>query len=465
MAAASTITLSGGLTTPRLWRRWQLLLAPLVAGAALLLITALLSRADQATHIPGWNSAALLIAAMAALAASLRGAREATTDVDRQVRLMLGGAAAFYAFGQMAHLVGTVSGLRPSPVFDAIPILGILTVVASCWWVILRKRYPHAEQIAITLDSAVVFCTAGAASLVLLGSQIERAGGELALAYAAMFSSALGATVVLNLAITPRRSASGWVAIVVGVVIIVIGTVWQALAGIFTWAPFTVVQGCGLLIAGFGCATWSAELDPSVRFRQMAARVRGWLPLAAVAVSSGLIVGGEMVTTGRDEGIGLAADVLLAIVLLLCVVRQTMLLRERGRITSAAREASDRELALLEDLRVSEQRFRSLVTNSSDVFLIIGAEGNISYQSPAIERVLGHAAEDRLGKPIFELLHPDDMTFVRAALAEILSTPAGQRTIELRARHADGSWRVLEATARNMQAIPPWAASSSTTAT
>jgi diguanylate cyclase (GGDEF)-like protein/PAS domain S-box-containing protein len=390
---------------------------------------------------------------MAALAASLRGAREATTDVDRQVRLMLGAAAAFYAFGQMAHLVGTVSGLHPSYVFDAIPILGILTVVASCWWLILRKRYPHGEQIAITLDSAVVFCTAGAASLVLLGSQVERAGGELALAYTAMFSSTLGATVVLNLAITPRRNASGWIAIVVGVVTIVIGTVWQAFAGAFTWAPFTVVQGCGLLIAGFGCATWSAELDPSIKFRQAAARIRGWLPLAAVATSSGLIIGSELLTN-HEDGIGLAADALLAIVLLLCVVRQTMLLRERGRITSVARESADRELALHEDLRVSEQRFRSLVTNSSDVFLIIAADGMISYQSPAIERVLGYAAEDRLGRPILELMHADDVTFAQAALAEIVATPAAQRTIEIRALHADGSWRVLEATARNMQDDP-----------
>jgi diguanylate cyclase (GGDEF)-like protein/PAS domain S-box-containing protein len=165
-------------------------------------------------------------------------------------------------------------------------------------------------------------------------------------------------------------------------------------------------------------------------------------------------VGCELLTKSHNEGIGLAADALLAIVLLLCVVRQTMLLRERGRITSVARDAADRELALLEDLRVSEQRFRSLVTNSSDVFLIIGAEGDISYQSPAIERVLGHPAEDRLGRKIFELLHPDDLAFVQATLAEIVATPAAQRTIELRARHADGSWRVLEATARNMHGDP-----------
>src|SRR5205823_1841162 len=163
-------------------------------------------RADQVAHLAGWNAAALLITGMAALAATVRGAREATTEVDRQVRLTLGGAAFFYAFGQMAHLVARVSGQRLSPVFDAIPIIGI----------------------------------------------------------------------------------------VIGVIPIVLGSAWEALAGSTIWAPYTIVQGGGILIAGFGCATWTAELDPSLRFRQMAARVRGWLPLAAVAVSSALIVANQL---------------------------------------------------------------------------------------------------------------------------------------------------------------------------
>jgi len=342
MAAASTLSFAGGLAPPRVWRRWQLLLAPLFAGAVLVIAFAMIGQADQVAHLPGWNAAALLITGMAALAASVRGARQATTEVDRQIRLTLGGAAFFYAFGQMAHLVERVSGQRLSLAFDAIPIIGIMTIVGACWWIVLRKRYPHAEQLAITLDSAVVFCTAGAASLVLLGSQIDHSGGAVALAYTVMFSSTLGATVVLNLAITPRRGASGWIAIVGGVVPIVIGSAWEALSGSTGWAPSTIVQGTGILIAGFGCATWTAELDPSLKFRQMAARVRSWLPLAAVAISSALIVGSELLTSGRDEGIGLAADALLAVVLLLCVVRQTMLLRERGRITSVAREAADR---------------------------------------------------------------------------------------------------------------------------
>src|SRR6266567_4223562 len=109
MAAASTLTFTGGLAPPHVWRRWRLLLAPLVAGAALLSVAALLSQVDQVTHLAGWNAAALLIAGMAALAASLRGAREATTPIDRNVRITLGGAAFFYTFAQMSHLVEQVS--------------------------------------------------------------------------------------------------------------------------------------------------------------------------------------------------------------------------------------------------------------------------------------------------------------------------------------------------------------------
>jgi diguanylate cyclase (GGDEF)-like protein/PAS domain S-box-containing protein len=104
----------------------------------------------------------------------------------------------------------------------------------------------------------------------------------------------------------------------------------------------------------------------------------------------------------------------------------------------------------MEDLLVSETRFRSLVTNSSDVYLIISPLGVVSYQSPAVERVLGYPPNDRLGRQIFELTHPDDIAFVQSTIAELIATPGAQRTIEMRSRHSDGSWRNLEATGRNM---------------
>ncbi len=56
------------------------------------------------------------------------------------------------------------------------------------------------------------------------------------------------------------------------------------------------------------------------------------------------------------------------------------------------------ERKLTEDaLRRTEQRFRMLVESSSDIVTVLSADGTVIYQSPSIERVLGHRVEDRLG--------------------------------------------------------------------
>jgi PAS domain S-box-containing protein len=75
-------------------------------------------------------------------------------------------------------------------------------------------------------------------------------------------------------------------------------------------------------------------------------------------------------------------------------------------------EVEEREAAE-QALRHSERRFRSLVHNASDVFTVIGADGAIRYQSPAVEQVLSHPAEELIGRPMLDLIHPDDREPVR----------------------------------------------------
>src|SRR5581483_5922074 len=48
-----------------------------------------------------------------------------------------------------------------------------------------------------------------------------------------------------------------------------------------------------------------------------------------------------------------------------------------------------RELAQ-ETLRLSEEHFRSLIENSSDVTIVLDLQGAISYVSPSVQRVLGY---------------------------------------------------------------------------
>jgi diguanylate cyclase (GGDEF)-like protein/PAS domain S-box-containing protein len=103
-----------------------------------------------------------------------------------------------------------------------------------------------------------------------------------------------------------------------------------------------------------------------------------------------------------------------------------------------------------EALRRSEERFRSLVQNASDVITVVRANGTITYVSPSIERVLGYKPEDVLGTNGFARVHPDDAERVLRLFAAALEDGGASLPVELRIRHADGSWRWIEATGKNL---------------
>jgi PAS domain S-box-containing protein len=107
-----------------------------------------------------------------------------------------------------------------------------------------------------------------------------------------------------------------------------------------------------------------------------------------------------------------------------------------------------------EELLTSEARFRSLISNATDIITILDAEGVIHYESPPIERILGYDRDELLGHNAFDLVHPDDRAAVWAVFEEVLADPARVPTVEFRFLHADGSWRWLESTGTNLLADP-----------
>jgi diguanylate cyclase (GGDEF)-like protein/PAS domain S-box-containing protein len=114
------------------------------------------------------------------------------------------------------------------------------------------------------------------------------------------------------------------------------------------------------------------------------------------------------------------------------------------------RDQAVTEQHLMADLRRSEERFRSLVRNSADVNMIVGADGLIVYESPAVERVLGYTPQERLGTTGVELFHPDDQERVTQIFNELVQSPNDQVTTEIRIRHADGTYRLIEVTGKNL---------------
>ena len=101
-------------------------------------------------------------------------------------------------------------------------------------------------------------------------------------------------------------------------------------------------------------------------------------------------------------------------------------------------------------LRESEERFRSLVQNTSDIIVVLDREGTIVYESPAVERVLGYAPQERVGLSAFELIHPDDRARVARVFSEYEHSPGPFPPVEYRVLDKGGAWRRLEAVGENL---------------
>jgi len=76
--------------------------------------------------------------------------------------------------------------------------------------------------------------------------------------------------------------------------------------------------------------------------------------------------------------------------------------------------------------------------------VVVDARRAMRYVSPSHRRVLGHAPETLHGRMTLDYTHPDDVARVRASFAACLRAPSTPVPVDLRLRHADGSWRTVE---------------------
>ncbi|MEA2165990.1 MAG: hypothetical protein QOK37_4117 [Thermoanaerobaculia bacterium] len=120
-----------------------------------------------------------------------------------------------------------------------------------------------------------------------------------------------------------------------------------------------------------------------------------------------------------------------------------------GVVRGVARDVTEREDAL-RAVRHSEEHFRSIIENVSDIIAIVELDGRLRYGSPSIGRVLGYSRADLFGMQAIDLIHPDDSGRAAAFLAHQMAVPAAIQGIELRARHRDGTWVSFDIVATNL---------------
>lgn len=127
------------------------------------------------------------------------------------------------------------------------------------------------------------------------------------------------------------------------------------------------------------------------------------------------------------------------------VALQNALLFERVRNHAAELEKSiDERNRAEEALRESEERFRAMIENTSDIITIITKDAVIEYQSPSFERLLGYLPGEVIGRSALDLLHEEDIARVLDVLAQVAKNPGETHAAQYRMRHKNGTWRFLE---------------------
>jgi hypothetical protein len=124
-------------------------------------------------------------------------------------------------------------------------------------------------------------------------------------------------------------------------------------------------------------------------------------------------------------------------------LRESAIRRERHR-SEADRRAAEQAL------RVSEERHRLLFEHIADMIMVLDREGVIRFSSPSVRAILGHAPSDMVGRPSLEFVHPDDVPQTVAKRVAVTGSHGAIVMQELRMRHRDGSWRVIDAVLRNL---------------
>ena len=109
-----------------------------------------------------------------------------------------------------------------------------------------------------------------------------------------------------------------------------------------------------------------------------------------------------------------------------------------------------------EVLRLSEERFRTMVENGNDIISIISNTGMVRFISPSVEPVLGFEPSEMINKYVNDLIHPDEQSKAATVLANALAHPGGEtlERYEFRMKHKDGNYRDIEMVGRNLISNP-----------
>jgi two-component system, cell cycle sensor histidine kinase and response regulator CckA len=103
-----------------------------------------------------------------------------------------------------------------------------------------------------------------------------------------------------------------------------------------------------------------------------------------------------------------------------------------------------------DELKASEEKFRSIVTAALDIIAILSPEADIRYISPRFSEMFGYEPDSVEGTSCLSYIHPEDVAFVKAELKGIITGTNDGVPTEFRLRHRSGHWINVDAVGTNL---------------
>lgn len=353
------------------------------------------------------------MAALLACGVVWTGWARAATSRERRVRAWIGLGTVVWAASEVGHFVGFVAA--SDPVFAAVTVAGLGAAALGTFVSAARGRMRVADEAALYLDAASIFLAVTGAALVVGASLSLDSVATAVLVHAAFFLAVVGATLLLDLTTrVPLRLVGPW-EVIAGLALGAIGYVGlltPASGEPLRWILHAGVAS-GALLVGHGGAHWTAEEDAGPRYAAIATWLRGLLPLAS-ALLAGVLVVALISQPALVEGwVRFAAGVVLGLVAVGAIARQTVLLVDRERVIQRERQLAD-------ELTVAEAQYRSVVERVPGVVYVAeaGEHGRWHFVSAKIEELLGYTADEWTADATMWMsrMHPADRE--RMILAE-----------------------------------------------
>jgi diguanylate cyclase (GGDEF)-like protein/PAS domain S-box-containing protein len=415
---------------------------PFGALAALALIYVLALGLGWGGGLSGaWLSAwASAIASSSLLFAAARAPQTAAGRIDRDMWRWFGVAALAWCAGSTVNAVSRFVISRAVVTVSPADLFLLIAPIAITAGFLAPVRLPRSPRpwLRYLADTYVCACALFVVGWVAIFDRLYHSSGEgwgqylIELRYPVLDAAlvcALFPMALVAVRANHRPAALAYCALLVvsaaDVVYAVLRLGDDATHGI----PADVVRTAGLLL--LAAVPWIARGGRQAEDTRRPLAGPGLAP-AATAAAAAIFVAGHTLTGAR--GLRPIVPIVAGTAVLVLLARLAELVRENDRLARAAESG--------------EEHFRALAECVNDVVLICGLDGVVHYVSAGPRRSYHYAAEDLLGRPVYDVVHPEDLPRVVDAVTAFLEADCDidVARIACRVRATDGTWLPTEST-------------------